>query len=161
MGFKVNVDLIDNSLITDYIQGEGPRGKDYDFHVLLFGPGTDPGAIAPFLTPGSNSNFGYRTWPFEPDPTTGLKPDPWYYDNPRVTELLDLAASETDPAQRAEYFQEIDCIWNEELPAFMTASPSFVAGKSQRLQGLDWQENAGLGQWTQMYRPGDWWVYQQ
>jgi peptide/nickel transport system substrate-binding protein len=160
MGFTVNVDLIDNSLINQYRQGEGPRGKDWDFHVLLFGPGTDPGAVVPFLTPGSNSNWGYRSWPFPANPDTGVKDDAWYYDNPRVTELLELQAVETDPEKRKEYFQEIDCIWNEELPAFMTASPSFVAAKSTRLQGVDWQENAGLGGWTSMYRPGDWWLFE-
>jgi len=160
IGFKSNVDLIDNSLITDYIQGEGPRGKDWDFHVLLFGAGTDPGGVAPFLVPGTG-NWGYRTWPFVPDQASGLKPDPWYYENPRVIELLDLAAKATDPEQRKAYFQEIDCIWNAELPAFMTASPSFVAGKSIRLQGVNWQENAGLGAWTEMYKPGDWWLWQQ
>jgi ABC-type transport system substrate-binding protein len=161
MGFKANVDIIDNSLITPYIQGEGPRGKDWDIHVLLFGPGTDPGGVTPFLLPDSKSNWGYRTWPFTPDPNTGKKVDAWVYDNPRMTELLGLASAETDPEKRKEYFQEIDCIWNEELPAFMTASPSLVAAKSNRLQGTDWQENAGLGQWTQMYKPGDWWLFEQ
>jgi peptide/nickel transport system substrate-binding protein len=160
LGFTVNVDLIDNSLINEYRQGEGPRGKDWDFHVLLFGPGTDPGTVAPFLLPDSQANWGVRSWPFPPNPDTGLKDDPYVYDNPRVNELLGLAAAETDPEQRKEYFQEIDCIWNEELPALMTASPSFVAAKSARLQGVDWQENAGLGKWTEMYKPGSWWIYE-
>ena len=42
MGFKANVDLIDNSLINDYLSGNGPRGKDYDTQVLLWGAGEDP-----------------------------------------------------------------------------------------------------------------------
>jgi ABC-type transport system substrate-binding protein len=160
-GFKVNVDIIDNALIIDYLEGQGPRGPDFDFNVLLYGPGVDPGACTPWLTPDSPTNVGYRGWPFRPDPDTGLKPDPYYYDNPRVAELLVLAAEETDPEVRKTYFQEIDCIWNVELPSLMTASPSFLIGTSTRLQGLDWQTNAALGTWTTMYRPGDWWIWQQ
>ncbi|VAW30762.1 Galactose-1-phosphate uridylyltransferase [hydrothermal vent metagenome] len=37
-------------MITDYVTGNGPRGQDWDFHVLLFGPGVDPGGILPFIT---------------------------------------------------------------------------------------------------------------
>lgn len=161
IGFKVNVDLIDNSLIVDYIQGEGPRGKDWDFHVLLFGPGVDPGGILPFMDPESTSNWGYRSWPEVPDSETGRKPNAYIYDNPRVNELITQARVETDAQKRVEIYQEIDCIWNEELPAFMTASPSFVAAKSVRLQGVDWQTNAALGNWTTMYKIGDWWLWQQ
>lgn len=161
IGFKVNVDLIDNSLITQYIQGDGPRGKDWDFHVLLFGPSSDPGVILPFMDPASTSNWGYRSWPEVPNAETGRKEGAYIYDNPRVNELIALAKVETDPQKRIEIYQEIDCIWNEELPAFMTASPSFVAAKSTRLQGVDWQTNAGLGGWTSIYKVGDWWLWQQ
>ena len=97
MGFKANVDLIDNSLINDYRWGNGPRGKDWDFHVLLFGPGADPASLAPFLTPGNAANWGYRSWPFPPNPDTGRKDDPYLYDNPRVNELLELQAKRPIP----------------------------------------------------------------
>jgi len=159
MGFRVSVDIIDNALVTDYINGDGPRGKDWSFHVLLFGPGVDPGGITPFMLPDSRGNWGYRSWPERPDPTTGEKSPEWVYDNPRVNELLDLAAKETDPQKRMEYFQEIDCIWNVEHPALVTASPMFLAAKTDRMQGIDWQTNAELGLWTSMYRPQDWWVW--
>jgi peptide/nickel transport system substrate-binding protein len=160
MGFKSNVDLIDNALVWEYISGEGPRGREWDYHVLIFGAGAEPGHVTPYLLPGSAYNFGYRNWPFPVDRETGLKPDPWYYENTRLTELLGLASTETDSEKRKEYFQEIDCIWNEELPALMIASAPFVAAKSKRLQGLDWYENATVGNLDVMYRPGDWWIWE-
>jgi len=161
MGFKVNVDLIDNALEPEYSNGVGPRGRDWDFHVLLFGPGADPGGVLPFIEPESKANWGYRGWPFEQDKDTGLKPDAYFWTHPRIPELVAKARVESDPQKRIEIYQEIDCIWNAELPAIATASPSFMAAKSVRLQGVDWQTNAALGSWGRMYKPGDWWLWQQ
>lgn len=157
-GFLVNVDFIDNSLITDYVNGNGPRGQDWDFHVLLFGPGVDPGGILPFITEDSNTNWAYRSWPVSPN-AEGVKEGVVRYTNPDLPALIEQALVETDPDKRIEIYQQIDCIWNNDLPAFMTASPSFIAARSTLLQGTDWQNNAGLGHWTRMYRPGDLWVW--
>ncbi|MFT5193374.1 MAG: ABC-type transport system substrate-binding protein [Candidatus Promineifilaceae bacterium] len=157
-GFKVNVDFIDNSLITDYVNGNGPRGQDWDFHVLLFGPGVDPGGILPFMTEDSNANWGYRSWPVSPN-ADGVKEGAIRYTSPELPGLIEQALVETDPAKRVEIYQAIDCIWNEELPAFMTASPSFISARSNALQGTDWDTHAGLGKWLNMYRPGDLWVW--
>ena len=85
----------------------------------------------------------------------------WKYENARVSELFALTAKETDPEKRTKYFQEIDCILNQEIPFFTTAAPSFILSKSPRLQGVDWQNGASLGLWMQMYRPGDLWLWQQ
>jgi len=159
LGFKANVDIIDNALITDYMQGAGPRGKDYDSYVLLTGPQLDPATGIPGLLPDSTNNWYYRSWPFRPDATTGKKADAKVYDNKRVTELALAQAKETDPAKRRAIFQEMDCLYNNDLPAIANAAASFLIGTSKRLQGLDWANNAGLGIWTQMYRPGDWWVW--
>lgn len=161
LGFRSNVDIIDNALILEYIQGDGPRGQDWDFAVLLFGPGADPGVILPFMDPDTDSNFGRRYWPENPDPNTGRKENAIPYENPALPDLLAQARVETDPDRRIEIYQQIDCIFNEDLPALMTASPSFIAGKSPQLQGLDWDNLAGLGFWTRMYKPGDWWVWEQ
>ncbi|MBI3942217.1 MAG: ABC transporter substrate-binding protein, partial [Chloroflexi bacterium] len=158
IGYKSEVDLIDNSLITDYIEGKGPRGKDWDFHVLLFGPGTDPGTPESFIDPKSTANMGYRTWPVAPGADGKKQGVDWVYDNPKMTELYKQGKEESDPQKRIAIYQQADCIWNEEFPAIMTASPSFVVAKSTKLQGVDWQNNAGLGQWTTMYKPGDFWV---
>jgi len=158
-GFKANVDIIDNALIIEYINGDGPRGTDWDFHVLLFGPGADPGGILPFIDPDSDGNWARRSWPENPDPETGRKENAAPYENPGLPELIAQARVETDPQKRIEIYQQIDCIWNEDLPAIMTASPAFVAGRGLRLQGLDWQNLAGLGFWTKMYKPGDWWIW--
>jgi len=160
MGFKANVDLIDNALEPEYTMGEGPRGKEWDFHVLWYGPGADPGSIDPWLRPGQSSNAGYRTWPGRPGPD-GKKPDAYYWENPRVTELLDKAKVEADAEKRKAYFQEIDCIWNEELPSFTTVAPSNFAATSPRLQGLDWANMAALGQPSALWKPGDLWVWQK
>ena len=122
---------------------------------------TDPGSIDNNLLSTSKNNWGYRSWPFQPDAATGIKEGAAIYNNPRVDELILMAQKETDPEKRKEYYQEVDCIWNEELPAITTASPSALIAKSSRLQGIDWQTNAGLGGWTTMYRPGDWWVWEQ
>jgi ABC-type transport system substrate-binding protein len=162
MGFKVNVDIIDNALINDYrATGEGPRGRDWDFHVLLTGPQADPGTILPFIDPDSGSNFGYRGWPFDTDPASGVKEGAWIYNNERIAELVPMAISESDPQKRIEIYQEIDCIWNQEFPAMSTASPSYMVAKTKRLQGVDWPTNAGLGAWTSMYKVGDWWLWEQ
>ena len=72
-----------------------------------------------------------------------------------------MTAKETDPAKRTKYFQEIDCILNEEIPYFVTAAPSFVLSKSKRLQGVDWENGASLGWWMALYRPGDLWLWQK
>jgi peptide/nickel transport system substrate-binding protein len=161
-GFRVNVDIIDNALINDYRFGEAAAaGRDWDFNVLLYGPGADPGTIDTFMLPDGAGNWGYRSWPFYPDKETGKKEGAYVYDNARVNELIRMAQKETDPEKRKQYYQEVDCIWNEEIPAITTASPSALVAKSPRLQGLDWQVNAGLGGWTNMYRPGDWWVWEQ
>ncbi|NLE43471.1 MAG: hypothetical protein GX620_02015, partial [Chloroflexi bacterium] len=112
-GFRVNVDIIDNALINDYRYGEAAgSGRNWDFHVLLYGPGADPGTIDTFMLPNSTSNWGYRSWPFYPDKDAGKKLDAWIYDNPRVNELIAMAQKETDPEKRKQYYQEVDCIWN-------------------------------------------------
>lgn len=160
-GFTVNVDVIDPSLIPEYTQGKGQRGTEWDFNVLLFGAGADPGTILPFIAEDSTSNVSYRSWPEQPDATSGVKPNAEYYTNPALPDLIAQAEVETDPQKRIEIYQQIDCIWNADLPAFMIASPSFVVAKSVRMQGVDWQSNAGLGGWTKMYKPGDWWVWEQ
>jgi ABC-type transport system substrate-binding protein len=140
--------------------GVGPRGQEWDMHVLWYGPGADPGSIDPWLRPGQSSNAYYRTWPVKPD-ADGKKPGALYYDNPRVTELLDKAKIESDPEKRKAYFQEIDCIWNQELPSFTTVAASNMAAKTPRLQGLDWANMAALGQPSRIWRPGDLWIWAQ
>jgi peptide/nickel transport system substrate-binding protein len=157
LGYKSEVDFIDNSLIQDYIQGKGPRGENWDFHVLLFGPGSDPGTPESFIDPNSTSNWAYRSWPEPPGPD-GRKKPAWVYNNPKLLELYQQGKTESDPQKRIPIYQQADCIWNEELPCIMIASPSFMIAKSKRLQGVDWQTNAGLALWTRMYRPGDWWI---
>jgi ABC-type transport system substrate-binding protein len=160
LGFVSNVDLIDNSLQPAYNNGQGPRGKEFSFNVLWYGPGADPGSIDPWLRPGQSSNAYYRSWPEAPD-ADGKKPTAPYYNNPRVTELLDKAKVESDPEKRKAYFQEIDCIWNQELPSLTTAAASNMVAKSPRLQGLDWAQMAALGQPSSIWRPGDLWIWDQ
>jgi len=157
LGFKANVDLIDNSLIDDYISGKGARGRDWDTMVLLWGPGADPQGMAFLADPNSNTNAGVWGCPDQYDPEKWKTC--WKYENKRVFELFGLTAKETDPAKRKAYFQEIDCILNQEIPFFTTAAPSFILSKSKRLQGVDWVTTASLGNWMQLYRPGDWWIW--
>jgi peptide/nickel transport system substrate-binding protein len=164
LGFKANVDLIDNSLITDYYSGKGPRGKDYDTTVLLWGPGADPQGMSFLSDPTSKTNSGMWGCPDSWDPNIKLEDAQktcWKYENARVSELFALTAKETDPAKRIKYFQEIDCILNEEIPFFVTAAPSFVLSKSKRLQGVQWETGASLGLWMALYRPGDLWLWQK
>jgi peptide/nickel transport system substrate-binding protein len=164
LGFKANVDLIDNSLIDQYLGGNGPRGKDYDTQVLLWGPGADPQGMSFLADPTSSTNAGMWGCPdaWNPDiPKEQAFKTCWLYTNPRVQELFTLTAKETDPAKRTQYFQEIDCILNQEIPFFETAAPSFVLSKSKRLQGVNWPDGASLGLWMQLYRPGDFWLWQQ
>ncbi len=157
LGFMSNVDLLDNALITAYVNGEGPRGKEWDIHVLWTGPGADPGFIESGLTPG-NSNYHTRTWPFSPG-ADGNKPNAPEYENKRVTELLAQGKAEMDDAKRVKIFQEIDCIWNDELPAITMAAASNMAGTSTRIQGLDWASMAALGQPYMIYKPGNLWIW--
>lgn|GEM_PF-819140 len=163
MGFKANVDLIDNSLINDYLSGAGPRGKDWDTQVLLWGPGADPQGMAFLSDPTSKTNSGVWGCPdsWGTIPMEEFMKTCWKYENPRVSELFSLTAKETDPAKRTQYFQEIDCILNQEIPFFTTAAPSFILSKSKRLQGVDWPTEASLGWWLSLYRPGDFWLWQQ
>jgi len=164
LGFKANVDLIDNSLITEYLSGKGPRGKDYDTQVLLWGPGADPQGMSFIADPTSKTNAGMWGCPDSWNPEITLEEalkTCWKYENPRVQELFALTAKETDPEKRIKYFQEMDCIFNQELPVFTTAAPSFILSKSKRLQGVDWPTGASLGYWMQLFRPGDFWLWQQ
>ena len=158
-GFKVNVDFIDNSLITDYVQGNGPRGQDWDFHVLLFGPGADPGVILPFISPDSTTNWGYRSWPEAPNAETGLKDNAVYFEHPDLPALIEAARSETDPEARVESTSR------------STASGMSIIRPLRRHPRPSWPPaanccrvqigrlNAGLGFWLRMYRPGDLWVW--
>ena len=157
LGFMSNVDLIDNALIETYVDGEGPRGKEWDIHVLWTGPGADPGFIANGLLADSG-NYYTRTWPFKPG-ADGKKPNAPLYDNKRVVELLGLGKLEMDPAKRTKIFQEIDCIWNDELPAITMAAASNMVGKSLKLQGLDWAGMAALGQPYVVYRAEKLWIW--
>ena len=157
LGFKANVDLIDNSIITEYIDGRGPRGRDWDTMVLLWGPGADPGGMAAFADPNSSTNAGKWGCPDQYDSVKAK--NCWNWENKRVSELFALTAKETDPAQRTKYFQEMDCILNQEIPFFTTAAPSFILSKSKRLQGVDWINGASLGWWMALYKPGDIWIW--
>jgi len=163
MGFKANVDLIDNSLINDYLSGPGPRGKDWDTMVLLWGPGADPQGMSFLSDPTSTTNSGVWGCPdsWGSIPAEEFLKTCWKYENARVSELFSMTAKETDPAKRTQYFQEIDCILNQEIPFFTTAAPSFVLSKSKRLQGVSWETGASLGLWMVLYRPGDFWLWQQ
>ena len=164
MGFKANVDLIDNSLITTTSAGTVRAGKDYDTQVLLWGPGADPQGMAFLSDPTSKTNSGVWGCPDSWSATIPMEEfmkTCWKYENARVSELFALTAKETDPEKRTKYFQEIDCILNQEIPFFTTAAPSFILSKSPRLQGVDWENGASLGLWMQMYRPGDLWLWQQ
>jgi len=158
LGFLSNLDLIDNALQPAYITGQGPRGKEFSFYVLWYGPGADPGSIDPWLRPGQSSNAYYRSWPEKAD-ASGKKPTAPYYNNPQVNELLDKAKVESDPAKRKADFQQIDCIWNQELPSLTTAAASNLAAKTPRLQGLDWANMAALGQPGMVWQPGDLWIW--
>ncbi len=160
LGFLSNVDLIDNSLQPAYNWGLGPRGKEFSFNVLWYGPGADPGSIDPWLRPGQASNAYYRSWP-EKEGADGKKATAPYYNNARVNELLDKAKVESNADKRKAYFQEIDCIWNQELPSLTTAAASNLAAKSPRLQGLDWANMAALGQPSLIWHPGDLWIWAQ
>jgi peptide/nickel transport system substrate-binding protein len=161
MGFPVNVDIIDNSLIMDYIYGGSSEGKDWDFHVLMSGSGADPGGIEPFLLPDSTANWGYRNHPFPPDPTTNKKEGVWYWTNDRVTEILAQAKVELDEEKRTALFQELDCILNQEFPTYITAAASLVYGKSPRLQGVDHILMSEGGQYNSLWGIWDWWIWEQ
>jgi peptide/nickel transport system substrate-binding protein len=164
MGFKANIDIIDNSTINDYLGGNGPRGKDYDTQVLLWGPGEDPQKLCNVSDLNNKTNAG--VWGCPDSWNTTIPFDTymgtcWKYDNKRVQEICSLTAEETDAQKRIELFQEMDCILNEEIPYFTTAAPSFVLSKSKRLQGVDWPTGASLGWWMALYKPGDLWLWQQ
>jgi len=159
LGFKVNVDIIDNSLIIEYLHGDGPRGPDHDIWVLYMGPGADPGNITPYLDPESTSNLGLRGTPAYWEDFDHIE-GAYYYDNPRVNELLVQGMEETDPEERIKIYQEIDCIWNEEIPTFTTVFANALGARSKRLQGVDWEAWAANGT-LEMYYAGDWWIWQQ
>ena len=155
LGFKANVDFIDNSLIANYrYSGEGPRGRDWDFHVLWTGWGGDPFGVFGNLDPESTRNWGYMGYPFEAGPD-GMKDPDWVYENPRLSELKEMALKETDPEKLKAIFQEVDCIWNEEQPALQLVAPPSYEATSTRLQGIDYEKAAPL------YRIGDWWIWEQ
>lgn len=164
MGFKANIDIIDNSTINDYLMGNGPRGKDWDTQVLLWGPGEDPQKLCNVSDLNNRTNAGVWGCPDSWNPANSLdslKTSCWWYDNKRVQEICAATAAETDTEARIKLFQEMDCILNEEIPYFTTAAPSFVLSKSKRLQGVDWENNAPLGWWMMLFKPGDWWIWQQ
>jgi ABC-type transport system substrate-binding protein len=132
--------------------------------VLLWGPGADPQGMSFIADPTSKTNAGMWGCPDSWNPEITLEDalkTCWKYENPRVQELFALTAKETDPEKRIKYFQEMDCIFNQEIPVFTTAAPSFILSKSKRLQGVDWPTGASLGYWMQLYRPGDFWLWQQ
>jgi peptide/nickel transport system substrate-binding protein len=157
IGFKVNVVIIDNALTYEY-----NATQPWDAHVFLGGPGADPASIAPFIKSDASNNLGARGWPsfwetFKPDPTG------YIYNNAKVDELLDQGMKETNFEERKLIYQQIDCIWNEELPAITTVAPADLMARSKRLQGVDWANWAGVGQINNpgLYRPFEWWIWQK
>jgi len=161
LGFIVNVDIIDNALINDYTAGKTTRGASWDFHVLMTGPGADPGNVTPFMKSDGVSNFGMRGIPKYWET---LKNDPslWHYKNDKADELLAQGLKETDPEKRKAIYQQVDCIWNEEMPAVVTVFPAEILATSKRLQGVDWANWAGIGYTNNagLFKPGDWWIWQ-
>ena len=128
LGFKANVDLIDNSLITEYLSGQGPRGKDYDTQVLLWGPGADPQGMSFIADPTSKDQRRHAG----AAPTVGTPRSRWSRGSEDVLEIreparagavcLDRQGNRSGEAH--QYFQEMDCIFNQEIPVFTTAAPS-------------------------------------
>ena len=62
-----------------------------------------------------------------------------------------------------EYVQELDCIYNEELPWIPIARVNLIGAKSDQLQGMDWEMMAASGQGliSKMAGLGDWWIWEQ
>jgi peptide/nickel transport system substrate-binding protein len=160
LGFRVNVDIIDNALISDYKSGK--TGRDWDFTVLATGPGMDPGNVLAFMKSDSSNNFGARGIPGW-WVANKVQPGAWVYKNDKADQLLTQGQTEVDPAKRAAIYQQVDCIWNEDLPAIQFAFASDLMAKSTRVQGVDWQNWAGLGLITApaQFRLADWWVWQK
>ena len=98
--------------------GRAGRGKDYDTQVLLWGAGRrSAGHVVP-ADPNSQDQRRRLGLPRFVETTIPLR---------RTEDLLEvreqaragavrLTAKETDPEKRTKYFQEIDCILNQEIP---------------------------------------------
>jgi peptide/nickel transport system substrate-binding protein len=156
LGFASNVDFIDNSLITQYTTGDGPRGKDFDFYVLATGWGGDPFGVFGLLDPTSATNVGVYGYPFPPEADGKKHPD-WIYDNPRINELKAEALKTTDPEKLKKIFQEVDCIWNQDQPALQLVSPVEYAAVSTRVQGMKFDKDKPAPLWGIGY----WWLWEQ
>jgi peptide/nickel transport system substrate-binding protein len=130
------------------IQGQlGDIGVDVSINnveVSVLLERLDPTLAADGIPPYDLSLFGGGNYP--PDPATVreiVACDAHYpgggnfsYCNPEVDELIDAANQETDFDTRAEIYQAVAQILNEDLPYYMMYNPSAIYGVNQRLEGF-------------------------
>ena len=75
-----------------------------------------------------------------------------YYNNPRLDELLDLAASEADFEARKEYFREMQEILIDDVPVLYLAYTPVMYAHRANIKGV--QAHAALAHW--LFE--EWWI---
>ncbi len=94
---------------------------------------------------GTKGRMWLKTWGnaslqppgiFTPTHRTGGRGNVAGYSNPRLDALLDAAAVELDPEQRASLYREAEAIANRDLPYVYLWVPQEVYGVSKRVRGF-------------------------
>lgn len=153
LGFKTNVDLIDAASWADYRNGRGPRGTEFDFAIANWGPGTNPYVLEPYMV--GTVDLGY--WPLDVE-----RDYHWNEYSANAEEAADLWGkifAETDIEAQKPYFQQLDCILNEEVFIPHLIGESWIALKSKRLQGIDLDLNVSVYIVPMMVDMANWWIW--
>jgi len=98
---------------------------------------TDLGDYTAYLGRYSSSSGDPFWWHDRMDSTLSYYNNDCQYHNDRVDELLELAATATDPQQRSEYYAEIQSLWRQDVPWISLACPQMVYGIRSTLTGIE------------------------
>ena len=86
----------------------------------------------------------------------------WHEYSPNAEKAAELWANifaETELEAQTPYFQELDCILNEEVFIPHLIGESWIALKSKRLQGIDLDLNVSVYIVPMMVDMANWWLW--
>lgn len=118
IGLEVELRAVSATNYIDFFTNKKARAGLDGFITVDYSSSADPALwLAGFATPSGGSNFAG-------------------YDNPELTELLELARFEADEVKRAEYVIEAQEIAAEELPYIPNVQPTTTAIMHESVSGV-------------------------
>lgn len=133
IGLEVKLEPLERSVLLDRVFTK----RDFDMTLGSFYSAGDPA-------------IGY-TRLYITNTTTAANTNASGYSNPKVDELLQLAANVPDRAARAKLYKDLQVILNEELPSLVLFDEETVDTASKKLEGV-FPALDGRDQWAGVRR---------